>query len=121
MISLDCAPVSQGLSHLFRLIRLTAPLILKRPLFPPPRKILPLYHRNTKLGNVLTNTIRGYTDRPIAGVMGDQWRACKVGVYEKKGLQPGLYGMDQSLHLRGKRRPKSDLSVKATFYQRVKV
>ena len=28
--------------------------------------------------------------------------------------------MDQSLNLRGKRRPKSDLSVKATFCQRVK-
>ena len=34
------------------------------------RKILPLYHRNTKLGCVLTNAIRVYTDRPIAGVMG---------------------------------------------------
>ena len=29
--------------------------------------------------------------------------------------------MDQSLNLRGKRRPKSNLSVKATFCQRVKV
>ena len=38
-----------------------------------------------------------------------------------EGLQLGLYGMDQSLNLRGKRRPKSDLSVKATFCQRVKV
>ena len=34
------------------------------------RKILPLYHRNAKLGCVLTNAIRIYTDRPIAGVMG---------------------------------------------------
>ena len=34
------------------------------------RKILPFYHRNTKLGRVLTNAIRVYTDRPIAGVMG---------------------------------------------------
>ena len=34
------------------------------------RKILPLYHRNIKLGCVLTNAIRVYTDRPIAGVIG---------------------------------------------------
>ena len=46
----------------------------------------------------------------------------KVGVYKQKGSQPGSYGMYQaSLKLRGKRRPKSDLSVKATFCQRVKV
>ena len=33
-------------------------------------KILPLYHRNSKLGSVLTNAIRVYTGRPIAGVTG---------------------------------------------------
>ena len=34
------------------------------------RKHLLLYHSNTKLGCVLTNAIRVYKDRPIAGVTG---------------------------------------------------
>ena len=34
------------------------------------RQILPLYHSNTKLGCVMTNAIRVFTDWPIAGVMG---------------------------------------------------
>ena len=33
------------------------------------RQILPLYHSNTKLGCVMTNAIRVFTDWPIAGVM----------------------------------------------------